>query len=134
LIFFTSVRKWSFFTIGLFWLSLALFFLYLKSVNSFQKRVFFGAFIIFLTCTFLSFLAILQQKSELHNTKPAIVFAQLESFRAEPNLRAEVLLTIHEGAKVYIEESVENWVKIRLQNGSVGWMPRGSLKLISFVE
>jgi SH3-like domain-containing protein len=77
---------------------------------------------------------ILQQKSTLRNTNPAIVFVQSESFRAEPNMRSEVLLTIHEGAKVFILESVEDWIKIRLQNGSIGWIPRSSIQRISFVE
>jgi SH3-like domain-containing protein len=49
-------------------------------------------------------------------------------------MRSEVLLTIHEGAKVFILESVEDWIKIRLQNGSIGWIPRSSIQRISFVE
>jgi SH3-like domain-containing protein len=82
----------------------------------------------------LAVVIILQQKNTLRNTNPAIVFVQSESFRAEPNMRSEVLLTIHEGAKVFIVEGVEDWIKIKLQNGSIGWIPRSSVEPISFVR
>ena len=50
----------------------------------------------------------------------------------EPNLRSEVLLTIHEGAKVFVLENVEDWIKVRLINGSIGWIPESSIAYISF--
>ena len=84
--------------------------------------------------TTLTVVIILQQQNTLHNTNPAIVFVQSESFRAEPNMRSEVLLAIHEGAKVFILEDVEDWIKIKLQNGSIGWIPRSSVQPISFAK
>ena len=134
LVFLTSVRGWSKVLIAFFWLAALLFFLFVSSNGSIRKRLFFSGFVVSLLLTVLALVVILQQKKFLRNTNPAIVFAQSESFRSEPNLRSEVLLTIHEGAKVFVVERVEDWIKIRLQNGSIGWIPSTSVQSISFSE
>ena len=134
LVFLTSVRGWSIVLIAVFWLAALLFFLFKRSNSSIRKRLFFTGFVISLLLSILTLVIILQQKNTLRNTNPAIVFVQSESFRAEPNMRSEVLLTIHEGAKVLIVEGVEDWIKIKLQNGSIGWIPRSSVQPISFAE
>lgn len=134
LLFITSVRGWSIGLIAVFWLAVLLFFLFISSNGSIRKRLFFSGFVISLLLTVLALVIILQQKKSLRNTNPAIVFAQSESFRSEPNLQSEVLLTIHEGAKVFVVERVEDWIKIRLQNGSMGWIPSTSVQSISFYE
>ena len=134
LLFLTSVRGWSIVLVAVFWLAALLFFLFVRSNGSFRKRLFFSGFVVSLLLTLLALVIILQQKKSMRNTNPAIVFAQSESFRSEPNLRSEVLLTIHEGAKVFVVERVEDWIKIRLQNGSIGWIPSTSVQPISFSE
>ena len=134
LLFLTSVRGWTIVFVAVFWLAALLFFLFVSSNGSIRKRLFFSGFVVSLLLTVLALVVILQQKKSLRNTNPAIVFAQSESFRSEPNLRSEVLLTIHEGAKVFVVERVEDWIKIRLQNGSIGWIPSTSVQSISFSE
>ena len=134
LVFLKSVRGWSMVLIAVFWLAAFSFFLFKRSNSSMLKRVFFTGFVISLLLSILTVVIILQQQNTLHNTNPAIVFVQSESFRAEPNMRSEVLLAIHEGAKVFILEDVEDWIKIKLQNGSIGWIPRSSVQPISFAK
>ncbi|MBL19585.1 MAG: ion channel protein [Flavobacteriaceae bacterium] len=134
LVFLKSVRGWSMVLIAVFWLAVFSFFLFKRSNSSMLKRLFFTGFVISLLLSILTVVIILQQQNTLHNTNPAIVFVQSESFRAEPNMRSEVLLTIHEGAKVFILEDVEDWIKIKLQNGSIGWIPRSSVQPISFAK
>ena len=134
LVFLTSVRGWSIVLIAVFWLVAFLFFLFKRSNSSMLKRLFFTGFVISLLLSILTVVIILQQQNTLRNTNPAIVFVQSESFRSEPNMRSEVLLNIHEGAKVFILEDVEDWIKIKLQNGSVGWIPRSSVQPIRFAK
>lgn len=132
LLFLTSVRGWSLVVVACVWIAVLLFFLYVKSVRSGAKRLFFSGFIVVAFGALLALGFALQQKSIVQNTHPAIVFATAESFRAEPNLRSEVLLTIHEGAKVFIQEQIEDWVKVKLKNGAIGWIPQSSIQHISF--
>lgn len=130
---FTSVQGWSLGTVVFFWLAALLLFLYLNTRISIHKRLYFTAFLLALVVSILTLIFAIQQRNVQRNTRPAIVFAPTESFRSEPNLRAEVLLTIHEGTKVLIQEYVEDWVKIKLANGSVGWIPKTSLQPIAFI-
>lgn len=132
LLFLTSVRGWSIAVVGFIWLTALLFFLYMKSGRSGTKRLFFSGFLLTALAALLSLSFALQQKKMSEATQPAIVFAQEEDFRAEPNLRAEVLLNIHEGTKVFVQEEVEDWVKIKLKNGAIGWIPQSSIQYVSF--
>lgn len=132
LLFLTSVRGWSIIVILSCWAATLLFFLYVRAVKSGTKRLFFSGFILFSLAAVLALLLAFQQKSTLRNTRPAIVFEQEELFRAEPNLRSEVLLNLHQGTKVFVQENVEEWVKVRLENGAVGWIPQSSIQHISF--
>jgi hypothetical protein len=50
----------------------------------------------------------------------------------EPNLRSEILVQLHEGTKVSVEDQVEQWVKVRLANGTVGWLTQNDLRRIAF--
>lgn len=134
LLFLTSVRGWSIIAVVGFWLATLLFFLYLKTVYGHRKRLFFSGFMLLVFSAVLALFFALQQKSTLKNTRLAIVFAQEESFRSEPNLRSEVLLLLHEGTKVSVQEYVEDWAKVRLSNGAVGWMPKSSIQQINFPE
>lgn len=134
LLFLTSVHGWSVVVIICTWLSVLLFFLYLKTAYSGSKRFYFSGFILLVLCAVLALLFAIQQNNTLKNTRPAIIFAREESFRSEPNLRSEELLSLHEGTKVFVQENVEDWVKVRLTNGAVGWMPKSSIHQISFAE
>jgi tetratricopeptide (TPR) repeat protein len=122
-----DVRGWSVLSIAACWLAAIFFVFYVRSSNSTWKRVYFSAFVLLGLLIFISLASALQQKGAEENTQPAIVFSETESFRSEPNLRSEVLLTIHEGTKVYVQEALEGWVKIRLVNGAVGWIPQSSM-------
>ncbi len=126
----TDVRGWSIVAIVSCWLAALFFFLFVKSSRSLVKRVFFTAFVLLVLGVVLSISLAMYQKNMQQNTYPAIVFIQTETFRSEPNLRAEVLLTLHEGTKVYVLENLEDWVKIRLINGAVGWIPQSSIRYI----
>ena len=131
-LFLSSVRGWSITIVVCVWLTALLFFLYIKSGRSGTKRLFFSAFFLTVIGALLSLSFALQQKKILEDTRPAIVFAQEEDFRAEPNLRSEVLLNIHEGTKVFVQEEVEDWVKLKLKNGAIGWIPQSSIQYINF--
>jgi SH3-like domain-containing protein len=47
---------------------------------------------------------------------------------AEPNTRAEVLFLLHEGTKVQMLDKLQEWQKIRIANGSEGWVKDGEIR------
>jgi len=60
----------------------------------------------------------------------AIVFSPTITIKSSPNQLGKDLFVIHEGAKVYIMEEMNEWANIKIANGSTGWMPLSSLRRI----
>jgi len=42
--------------------------------------------------------------------------------KLSPDEKSNDAFVIHEGLKVKLEDKVDNWVKIRLHDGKVGWI------------
>ena len=62
--------------------------------------------------------------------QPAIVFAQETQVKSEPNLRSNEVFLLHEGTKVQILDTVNNWKRIKLADGKTGWIIAGDLKAL----
>ena len=83
---------------------------------------------IVLACTSLSFA---YHKYNLEkNDKPAIVFAKESQIKSEPNLRSSEAFKLHEGTKVQILDTVNNWKRIRLADGKTGWIVSEDIKAL----
>ncbi|MFD2551393.1 tetratricopeptide repeat protein [Bizionia sediminis] len=61
---------------------------------------------------------------------PAIVFAQESPVKNEPNLRSAEAFVLHEGTKVQVLDTVEDWKKIKLTDGKTGWILADDIKLL----
>jgi SH3-like domain-containing protein len=64
------------------------------------------------------------------NLKEAIVFAPTITVKSSPNENSVDLFVIHEGSKVQVIDKVGEWYKIRIANGSIGWLPLETVKAI----
>lgn len=64
------------------------------------------------------------------NNRPAIVFAQETKIKSEPNLRSSEAFMLHEGTKVQVLDEVDDWKKVQLSDGKVGWIMSEDIKLI----
>lgn len=62
--------------------------------------------------------------------KEAIVFDLSITVKSSPTQNAVDLFVIHEGTKVRIIDRIDNWVEIKIKNGSIGWLPANSIKEI----
>jgi SH3-like domain-containing protein len=60
----------------------------------------------------------------------AIVFDPSVTAKSSPDDSSTDLFVLHEGTKVNVTDKVGDWVKIKLANGSVGWITLKSLKEI----
>lgn len=63
--------------------------------------------------------------------KPAIVFAQESLVRTDPNLSGSEAFTLHEGTKVQVLDTVNNWKKIKIADGKTGWIVSDDIKLLN---
>lgn len=125
-----STNRWAKITIGLFIGFLIFFAVYLLSNRKIVKKIFFViATFIFLT-TLFSFALSYQKYFYSVEQKEAIVFQPTVTVKSSPNRNSVDLFVIHEGTKVYISDELDNWHEIRIANGSVGWLPKSSSRLI----
>jgi len=63
--------------------------------------------------------------------QPAIIFVPEVEIKSEPNLGSTTAFTLHEGTKVMVLETIEEWKRIQLTDGQVGWIPDTDLKLLN---
>jgi tetratricopeptide (TPR) repeat protein len=77
-------------------------------------------------CTTLSYL----QYRTYRKDQPAIVFAREIPVRSEPNERSTSAFLLHEGTKVQVLDSLNEWRKIQLADGQNGWIAAESIRLL----
>jgi len=123
-----SYNAWAWLTVSFSFLFAILFLLYHFSYSSTSKRFY---FITSAVCAFLAFITIAfsyQNYEFVKANKRAIVYAQQTDVKSAPTLSSEVSFELHEGAEVKVLESLDNWKKIKLVDGKIGWMVADDLK------
>ncbi|TRW22729.1 tetratricopeptide repeat protein [Flavobacterium zepuense] len=107
---------------------LALFLGYYLAGTTLLKRIFFVGMFVVLLGIVLNIIAAVYVKSHDSRQNPAIVFAEVVSVKGEPNAKSQDAFILHEGTKVNVTETVDNWKKIVLADDSVGWIDAGAIK------
>lgn len=75
--------------------------------------------------------AILVDKArDANRSDEAVVLATITTIKNSPDAKSSDAFVLHAGVKVRITDSVNEWVKIRLADGKVGWMERGAAEEI----
>lgn len=125
-----TFERWAFFSIGLVVLFVILFLSYYFANSSFKKRLAFIASVtsIVLACIALSFA--FHNYDLIEKDQPAIVFAEEAQVKSEPNLRSSESFKLHEGTKLQVMDTVNNWKKIKLADGKTGWISSDDIKLL----
>jgi len=109
-------------------LGLFFFLLYYVTYSTGKKRL------AFITSNLFLFLAVFSVAIAFHKynlskkDKPAIVFAQETVIKSEPNKRSQELFRLHEGTKVQIIDTVNQWKEIKLADGKIGWIENEDIK------
>lgn len=103
---------------------------YYFNYGSTKKRLAFIAAMGFLILACCSVALAFNNRHLLENDRPAIVFAKESLVKSEPNLRSSESFKLHEGTKVQIMDTVNNWKKIKLADGKTGWIPNKDIKAL----
>ena len=69
-----------------------------------------------------------QNKKIIQSTKYAIVFAAQTDVKSAPTQTGEISFELHEGTKVKVLETLDNWKKIKLADGNTGWINAEDIK------
>lgn len=101
---------------------------YYFSEMTMSKRIFFFGMFVMFVLLLISVAAAIFEKSHYKNEIPAVVFAEMVEVKAEPQKLASNVVTLHEGTKVYVKETLQNWKKIQLTDGTEGWIKKTDIK------
>jgi len=106
------------------------FILYYFSIAPKLKRVFFGISMLAIVLLTFSVFFGFHQKGNMENTQYAVIFSEEVPVRSEPNLRGDEQFKLHEGTKIEVLNTYQNWVKLQLANGDQGWIDKTSVKFL----
>lgn len=104
------------------------FYFYIKSVSQ-QKVVIISCLIGLLLLLVSSSILAVKLNRDL-NVKNGVVVENTANVKLSPDTGSNDAFIVHEGLKVILEDEVDNWVKIRLQDGKIGWMQEKYVKVI----
>ena len=123
-----SQDGWGYFIVLLTWLLTLFWGLYLWNKVPIFKRTFFVSIVVLALILIGSLSMAIIKSSNTADTTYGILFNKKIEVWAEPNSRAEVLFLLHEGTKVQMLDKLQEWQKIRISNGSEGWVKEGKLR------
>ena len=127
---FFSVKGWTYFTYVLFILILAAAGAYFFIKNPLiQRYSFFGGLVILVLFILSAVMLAINVNRQL-NVKNGIIIAQAVSAKLSPDTKSNDAFVIHEGLKVKMEDKVDDWVKVRLNDGKIGWLPQSDIAQI----
>lgn len=119
---YTTFDGWAKMAVVLMLLFVGLYLVYYVTQTSLKKRLAFIGSIASLLLVFVSVALAYHNYNLTQEDQPAIVFAKESLVKNEPNLRSNEAFKLHEGTKVQILDTVNNWKKIRLADGKTGWI------------
>jgi len=115
-------NTWAWVSVLLAMLTAIFFFMYYFNVSTMRKRLFFVSSVF----SMLFFLVVLsftiKAKHHKEHYRFAVIYDSVVSVKSEPNLTASESFQLHEGTKVQLLEDLDDWQKISIPDGKVGWM------------
>ena len=125
-----SFDSWAKISVALVLCFVVLFLIYYFSYTTFRKRISFISSLVALILVFVTLAFAFHKYNLDKRDNPAIVFVQESKVKNTPNPNGEEAFRLHEGTKVQVLETYNNWQKIKLSDGKTGWISSEDVKLL----
>ncbi|CAL2077884.1 TPR_REGION domain-containing protein [Tenacibaculum sp. 190524A05c] len=125
-----SYNQWAIAAVILSFLASCLFLFYYFSHSPSLKRLFFTSSLIGAVLLIATLSITMTQYGKASKTIEAIIYTTEVSVKNEPTKNAEEAFVIHEGTKVSVLDKVDDWKKIKLVDGKIGWLKDNEIKLL----
>ena len=117
-----SANEWATMSLVLIGLVLLVIFLYLTArTKGLKKSMFFAGILLIIICL-CSIIFASQKHRYMNEHNDAIVMVPTITVKSSPSSSGTDLFVLHEGTKVRVLDKADNWNKIKIADGSVGWM------------
>ena len=118
-----TANGWATVTLVFLGIFLLLLFLYFTAHTSGGKKATFFIGIIMLLLLICSSIIAIQKYNYLKERNEAIIMKPTITVKSSPSSTGVDLFVLHEGSKVTILDNDGNWDKIKIADGSIGWLP-----------
>jgi tetratricopeptide (TPR) repeat protein len=125
-----TYETWSKIAVGLAFVFALLFLMYHFSYSTGKKRIYFITSILSVIFVTISLFFAYRNKHHVNNNIEAIIFSAAAPVKNAPTNSSDVYFELHEGTKVLILETLDNWKKIKIADGKMGWIDSAALKEI----
>lgn len=119
-----SSNAWATVSIICFTILLAALFLFLRAHRMGLRKVGFFVGILALLVFVFSFVFSMEKRNEAKEKNHAIIMTPAVTVKSSPNDGSVDLFVLHEGTKVTLLDEADGWNKVRIANGSEGWLPK----------
>jgi hypothetical protein len=98
---------------------------------SYAKRrfAFFGGMVLTLLLA-IGIIVFVGKLNHVTSTNEAIVTANITTVKNSPDAKSTDAFVLHSGIKVSVTDQVNEWLKVRLADGKVGWLDRKAAEMI----
>ncbi|MFC2102939.1 tetratricopeptide repeat protein [Bacteroidota bacterium] len=117
-----SSNGWAYLVFAFYLLMIILIGVYFFARSVKQQKIFFfsGISMLFILALTISMLVVkVNREATLIS---GVIIEQVVTVKSSPDPQSTDSFIIHEGLKVNLEDNLDNWVKIRLADGKVGWI------------
>lgn len=122
-----SADGWAWVSVAAFGMLLLCLFAFLMSRRTgLRKAGFFVGLLLVVVLAFSLVFAVAQYRDMRHQDE-AIVMTPTVTVKSSPSENSVDLFVLHEGAKVRIMDSAKEWNKIKIADGSVGWLQSSAM-------
>jgi tetratricopeptide (TPR) repeat protein len=120
--------RWAWVAVITCFIFFSLFLGYYMALTSSRKRLYFIGMAVAVVVIVITLPIACMLKSIDAAERPAIIFANQVAVKSEPLATASAAFTLHEGTKVNVIDTLENWKKIELSGNQKGWVEAGAIK------
>ncbi len=125
-----NADTWTFLSLLIWTIFIVVLGFFILSKNRRSKKLTFYLASLFLFASIASFGLASQKYYYTKENKEAIIFTPTITIKSSPTKGSVDLFVVHEGTKVKIVDKVDKWFKIKIQDGSVGWIPMDAMEMI----
>ncbi|MEZ4857465.1 MAG: tetratricopeptide repeat protein [Flavobacteriaceae bacterium] len=123
-----SFNGWAWVTVIALIMFMFLFLGYYFSQATRKKRMLFIGSLISTCIIIMGLVMAFRTFHKVENKREAIVYVEVVEVKNGPRMSDETAFKLHEGTKVSILETEDNWAKILLVDGKDGWIPFEDIK------
>ena len=103
---------------------------YVLAGRPFLKKISFIVAAVFFFVSSMTGIVLWKQLSSIEQNRAAIILNPSVYVKSSPDDEGSNVFMLHEGTKVDVLDSLQNWSKIKIANGNVGWLRTGDFEQI----